>query len=101
MFADHRPAGVAQAVDHVVVLVDDLRQLFRRYCIVTASDVRMALRRTQEYTAHEMEEAVATEAARVIGECFGVSKKAILGHRRHLNAELREVEAGRSLELKS
>ena len=38
-------------------------------------------------------------SARVIGEQFRVSKKSVLGHRRHLGAELRTSQAGRASEI--
>jgi hypothetical protein len=40
-----------------------------------------------------------TSSARVIGEQFRVSKKSVLGHRRHLGAELRTSQAGRASEI--
>jgi integrase len=59
-------AGVPQAIA-MQVTGHKTDSMFRRYAIVTPKDVRTALRRTQEFTAAEMQEAVAaTTAAGVV-----------------------------------
>ena len=58
-------AGVPQAIA-MQVTGHKTDSMFRRYAIVAPNDVRTALRMTQTYTAHEMEEAVAATASAVV-----------------------------------
>jgi integrase len=58
-------AGVPQAIA-MQITGHRTDSMFRRYAIVTPNDVRTALRRTQEHTAAEMQEAVAATASAVV-----------------------------------